>query len=65
MKGRGVQFERRAGKAGPWEAITEAEARTALSALFADTDPAVFCMVDGGDIIPTPTAYLRARPAAH
>jgi hypothetical protein len=64
MKGEGIRFERRAGKAGPWEAITEAEARTELSALFADTDPAVVCMVEGGDIIPTPSAYFRARPAA-
>lgn len=59
-----VQFERRDGKSGQWKATTEAEVRVELSVLFPDTDPAVVCMVEGGDIIPTPAAYFRARPAA-
>ena len=62
---KGVMFERRArgGQAGPWEAISEAEVRSELTILFADTDPAIACMVEGGDVIPTPGAYFRARPA--
>ena len=56
-----IQFERRATKAGEWFPTTEAVVRRELSVMFSDLGPALFCMKEGGDIIPTPSAYFRAR----
>ena len=60
-KGGHVQYERRASKAGEWFPTTEAVVRRELSVMFTDPESALFCMREGGDIIPTPSAYFRAR----
>jgi hypothetical protein len=61
MKGGKVQFERRATRAGEWFPTTEEIVRRELSVMFPDPESALFCMKEGGDIIPTPSAYFRAR----